>query len=199
MVVSTSRILGVTGVVAAGKSTFSQMLARRFHAEHFCADACVAKLLEENPAVQEAVCRDVHPRAYQAGTPNRRLLREIVFADADKRKALENILHPEVRKIWTARADACRQQGRHFIADIPLLLETRAVFDAVICVGCSAAVQWNRLLARPEMNEDIAKKMIASQWSLADKMTASNHVIWNDGHLDALTRQSEFLARLFDV
>jgi len=98
-----------------------------------------------------------------------------------------------------AMAADCRKTNRLFLADIPLLFEVGAqdAFDAVIVVACSEEVRRKRLTSRPGISEVIAKKMIASQAPLGDKINQSHHVVWNDGSLEALAFQSDFLSSLF--
>lgn len=126
-------------------------------------------------------------------------MRESIFANPEKKKILEGILHPRVRRAWMSEAQHCRREGIAFIADIPLLYEVGVAgfFDAVIVVACSEGIRMERLLARPGIDEAIAKKMIASQWPTDTKVREAQHVVWNDGHLEALELQANFLARLF--
>ncbi len=194
--------LGLTGGIATGKSTFAKAFASLTGAELFCADRCVHDLLENDAGVAREICSRIHPLAYHDdATPDRALIREQILAHPEKKAALEEILHPRVRMAWQADAARCRSGGKAFVADIPLLFEVGAesFFDAVITVACSEATRLHRLLARAGMNEAIAKKMIASQWPTDTKVQLSQHVVWNDGLLEALHLQADFLARTFDA
>lgn len=193
--------IGLTGGIATGKSTFATLFALRLNADFFCADSCVRDLLDHDSGVAREIREHVHPEACGPdGSPDRGFLRRLVFGDEAARRALENVLHPKVRAAWTRLAGEALQQGRPFLADIPLLFETGAasLFDAVVTVACSPEIQRERLLGRRGIDASIAKKMIASQWPIDSKIEASTHVVWNDGDLDALCTQSDFLARLFD-
>src|SRR4249919_722531 len=97
-------ILGITGGIASGKSTFCKLLVQRIPAILFDADACVGELLEEDESVRRQIQERVHADAYAAGTPNKALLRELIYDDADKKRALEQILHPLVRDRWVTEA-----------------------------------------------------------------------------------------------
>jgi dephospho-CoA kinase len=190
-------ILGITGGIASGKSTFCRLLVERIEAIPFDADACVSELLEGDSSVRELISERVHADAYASGKLNRALLRELIYTDIDKKRTLEQILHPLVRARWLAEAKEATLAGKHFVVDIPLLFETgaEAQFDRIITVGCTVETQLTRLCARPGMTTEISKKIIASQMPIDVKVPKSDHVIWNDGSLDALIAQVELLSR----
>ena len=191
-------ILGITGGIASGKSTFRNLLLQHIQAESFDADACVSELLDEDESVKKQVLEKIHPAAYGAGgRPDRALLRELIYQDADKKRALEAILHPIVRDRWLKKAQEAVTAKKIFVVDIPLLFETNAesLFDRIITVGCSTETQLARLSGRPGMTREISKKIIASQMAIGVKVSRSHHVIWNDGALDALTAQTKLFSR----
>ena len=191
-------ILGITGGIASGKSTFRNLLSQRVPAEFFDADACVGDLLDNDEAVRKEVLEKIHPAAYGAqGKPNRALLRELIYQDAGKKRTLEAILHPIVRERWLLRAREAASTKRNFVVDIPLLFETRAesFFDRIITIGCATDTQLARLRSRAGMTREISEKIIASQMPIDIKISKSDHVIWNDGAFDALAAQTELLSR----
>ena len=163
----------------------------------FDADACVHELLASDADVMTAV-----RRAFQlpTGSPlDRTALRQIVFTSPEDRHRLEQILHPVVRSRWQQLRSACTADRRHFLADIPLLFETGAetAFDATILVATSPETQRQRLAARG-LSPDLIEGMLASQWSIGQKVSLADHVIWNDGSLAGLEQQSSLLlAQLF--
>jgi dephospho-CoA kinase len=189
-------IIGLTGGIAAGKSTVREIFVARRDMPSFDADACARRLLDSDPAVAGAVQEAFGSRFLRAdGVPDRGALREQVFRDPPSRHKLEAILHPLVRSEWQAMKDLCTTAGRDFLADIPLLFETGAegFFDAVVVVGCSARTQLDRLHSRGLATE-IAKAMLASQLPIGQKIAGADFVIWNDGSLAALGRQTESMA-----
>jgi dephospho-CoA kinase len=191
-------ILGITGGIASGKSTFRNLLLQHIRAESFDADACVSELLDEDESVKKQILETIHPAAYGAGgRPDRALLRELIYQDADKKRRLEAILHPIVRDRWLKKAREASTAGKIFVVDIPLLFETssEALFDRIVTVGCSTETQLARLSGRLGMTREISKKIIASQMPIGVKISRSHHVIWNDGALDALTAQTELFSR----
>ncbi len=196
-------ILGITGGIATGKSTFAGLLAERLPGSRaFGADACVSRLLDRDPRVASRIRGLLGPEAYAPdGTANRGEIRGRIFCNETLREALEAILHPPARAALLRTIRACRREGRFLVAEIPLLFEVgwEGVFDGVITVAASGTIQRRRACARPGMTPALAKKMIASQWPLGEKMRLSHHVVWNDGSLEALSAQADFLSTLFHV
>jgi len=189
--------LGITGGIATGKSTFSEVFCRTLSAELFDADQCSRDLLANDPLIREAVRATFGPRAFDpAGQPDRAWLREVVFADPSKRRELEHILHPAIRSRWVARAADAIKTGRWLCVDIPLLYETGAQihFAAVIVVACPPATQRARLLRKRHLSETIADQIIAAQLDLAAKIAQADHLIWNDSTSSCLDRQARLLA-----
>ncbi|MFZ0708942.1 MAG: dephospho-CoA kinase [Terrimicrobiaceae bacterium] len=191
-------ILGITGGIACGKSTFRSLLLQRVQAESFDSDSCVSELLEEDKSVRQQVVGKIHPAAYTAeGRPDRALLRELIYRDPGKKRILEGILHPIVRERWLKEAEKAATGRKLFVVDIPLLFETNAEshFDRIITVGCSTETQLARLSGRQGMTHEISKRIIVSQMPIDIKVSRSHHVIWNDGALDALTAETELFSR----
>jgi len=188
-------LLGLTGGVATGKSTFTQMLARAHPFTTFDADACVHELLSTDGDIIRAVSQAFslpHPEPPIA--IDRALLRQRVFSDPSTRRRLEAIIHPAVRQRWMALRSKCLDLDQDFLADIPLLLETSAGphFDAVILVAASTETQRGRLTAKG-LEPSLAAAMLASQWPIGQKVAEADHVVWNDGSLAGLERQASLL------
>jgi dephospho-CoA kinase len=189
-------IIGITGGIASGKSTFSRALAEIRGASIFDSDACARELLDSDPSVREAVISDILPTAYRPdGMPDRAAIRALVFSDPAAKARLEAILHPLVRVRRQALADDARVEGRDLLVDIPLLFETSASsgFDLIVTVACSAEIQTRRAMSRGLTLVQV-QQIVASQWCNSQKIAQSDFVIWNDGSLRMLQAQAEELA-----
>lgn len=190
-------ILGITGGIASGKSTFRRLMLEQVDADFFDADACARELLDHNETIREKVLETISPRAYsRSGVPDRAHIREVIYGDIAKKKTLEGILHPVIRERWTSEARSAAQHARLFVVDIPLLFETRAegLFDLIVCVASSQRTQVDRLTMIRNMPEPLARKILASQWPLPVKMRAATHVVWNDAGLELLHAQADLFA-----
>lgn len=190
-------LLGITGGIASGKTTFRKLLLDRLEADFFDTDACARKLLSDG-GVRRRVTAEIDAAAYDAeGEPDRDRLRDVIYRDPGKKRLLESILHPLVRLRWTEAGRASVEKGRLFIVEIPLLFETQAEteLDRVITVACRRETQLDRLARERGMSREISEKIIASQAPLSLKIKHSHHVLWNDSHPGALIAQTELFSR----
>jgi dephospho-CoA kinase len=142
------KLLGLTGGVGMGKSTCADLLRAR-HVPVLDTDDLAREVVEPGqPALDEVRRIFGHEVIDAEGRLRRDILARRVFSDSEARKQLEGILHPRIRTLWRAQANAWRDQGRPLgVVAIPLLFETKAEteLDAVICVACSPATQLERL------------------------------------------------------
>ena len=190
-------VIGVTGGIGSGKSTFSKMLAEKLGARLFDADSAARELLESDPAVREKITTELFAEAYTPdGKPDRAAIRRLVFHDAAAKARLESILHPRIRERWTQLAAECRQNATPLVVEIPLLFETGAehLFDRIVTVACSLETQLARTAARGLTREE-AESIIRSQLPLERKTSLAHFVVWNDGSHANLENQAAELAK----
>ena len=194
--------IGITGGISTGKSTFCECVRGTLStAKLFNADQA-AHALVEFPEVQQEIRAEFGNGVFSRdGDLNREKLRAIIFGDAIKRRALERILHPRIRRQWRAEAKRHRNSPDFFFADIPLLYETggETLCDRVVVVACSHQVQVARLAQRMSINGTEAEQMIRSQMPLDEKIARADHVVWNDGSRAALMEQTRFLVALWQL
>ena len=190
-------VIGITGGVASGKSSFTEQLSRRITAEVFDADAVARRLADSDPETRSKIASQFGSEVIEIdGKLNRARLREIVFGDPGKRKTLEAILHPLVRSEWICTATAARSNKSWLLLDIPLLFEVgaEAECDMVVVVACLPATQRARIISQRGLAGEMADQMIASQTSLASKAARADYVIWNDAPTARLEEQAEIFA-----
>ena len=139
-----------------------------------------------------------------SGALDRKKLGAVVFADANRRRALEAIVHPAVRDATEAWFAALDPATPFAVADIPLLYETGRDddFDAVIVTTCEPEEQLRRVMKRDRLGETEARQRIAAQLPMAEKVARADYVIRTDGSyeetdgqvrrvLEALTQLTE--------
>jgi len=192
--------IGITGGISAGKSTFCDCVRGTLSAAKFFNADQAAHALVEVPEVQQEIRAEFGSGVFSRdGDLNREKLRAIIFGDAIKRRALERILHPRIRRQWRAEAKRHRNSPDFFFADIPLLYETggETLCDRVVVVACSENVQVARLAQRMSINGTEAEQMIRSQMPLDEKIARADHVVWNDGSRAAMMEQARFLVALW--
>src|SRR5699024_1962881 len=108
-------------------------------------------------------------------------LRQIVFDDADARRDLEAITHPRIRTEQARRRDAC--DSAYCILVVPLLVKSHMtdLVDRILVIDAPEAVQLERLVARDDIDEALARKMIAAQDARNDRLAAADDVLINTG------------------
>ncbi len=192
--------IGITGGISTGKSTFCDCLREIVPTAKFFDADLAARWLAEVPEVKEEIRGQFGGEVFSpTGDLNRAKLRAIVFDDANKRRALEQILHPRIRRQWMAEAKKHRNSPDFFFADIPLLYETggEKMCDRVVVVACSRKAQSDRLAKRKSLKGSEAEQMINSQMSLEEKIKRADHVVWNNADRAALLEQAKELVALW--
>ena len=193
--------IGITGGISTGKTSFCECLREIVPAaKFFDADQVAHQLVDLDPGVKKEIRREFGGEIFSdTGDLNRDKLRAIVFGDAAKKRALEQILHPRIRRQWSTEAETHRNSPDFFFADIPLLYETggETLCDRVVVVACSSKVQLRWLMERTSLGRAAAEEMINSQMSLDKKIRRADHVVWNNGPRAALTEQARFLVALW--
>ncbi len=166
----------------------------------FDADVAARELADRDPEVRGLIEKEFGAAVYSlSGGLNRKAVRAIVFADADKKRALEQILHPRIRRQWSLEAEGHRNSTELFFADIPLLYETggETLCDRVVVVACSPDLQLERLMARTDLPKAEAQQMIEAQMPLTEKIRRADHLVWNNGGRDVLKEQGRLLVDLW--
>lgn len=192
--------IGITGGVSTGKSTFCDCLGQLLpEAKFFDADRAAHQLVDLEDVKQELLAQFGHGIFSPNGDLNRATLRAIVFQNAAKRRALERILHPQIRQQWSVEADKHRKTPEFFFADIPLLYETagETLCDRVVVVACSPDVQLANLMRKMGVERAAAEAMINSQMPLEEKIKKADHVIWNNADRFTLADQAASLVALW--
>jgi len=185
------RRAALTGGIATGKS----YVRSRFEAlgvPTIDSDLLAREVVAPGTPGLEAVVREFGPDILAAtGALDRKRLGAIVFSDPAKRRALEAIIHPAVRRAsdaWFASLDPATPFA---IADIPLLYETGRDkdFDAVIVTACDPEEQVRRVVRRDGLTEVEARQRIAAQLPIEDKVSRADFVIRTDGSFAETDRQ----------
>jgi dephospho-CoA kinase len=180
------KLIGLTGGIASGKSTAGKMLAAAgvavIDADVLARDAVAVG----SPGLAAVVERFGSEVLLPDGSLDRKQLGSIVFQNDEARRALNQIVHPEVGRLAGARLDQLRAAGVDVaVYEVPLLFENGldAAMDATVLVACSDAVQLQRTMQRDSLDEASARARISSQMSLADKRKRAKVVVENDGSL----------------
>jgi len=166
--------VGLTGGVASGKSTVSAILAE-LGAVVIDADLLAREVVAPGTEGLALVVQVFGPGVLTAeGELDRPAMGAMVFADEEKRRALEAIIHPRVRERGR-QLEIEAPEGAVVVHDIPLLVETGqpSHFDAVLVVDVPTEVQTQRMVELRGMTPEDAAARIAAQEPLAVRLTKS--------------------------
>lgn len=184
------KIIGLTGGIASGKTTVSDYLKERGYTV-LDADAYSRKTTAKNgpaiPAIKQAFGDDI---VNTSGELDRKKLGSIIFNDADKRRELNEIVHPLIREMMNSDEQKFIKEG-HVFLDIPLLFENglNERCDFVVTVFVDRETQIKRLTARNDLTVEEAEARINSQMPLTEKVRMSEYHLDNNGNLEELYEQ----------
>ncbi|EME2737751.1 TPA: dephospho-CoA kinase [Staphylococcus aureus] len=177
------KVIGLTGGIASGKSTVSELLS-----------VFGFKVVDADKAAREAVKKGSKGLAQvrevfgdeaidENGEMNRHYMGDLVFNHPEKRLELNAIIHPIVRDIMEEEKQEYLKQGYNVIMDIPLLFENELenTVDEVWVVYTSESIQMDRLMQRNNLSLEDAKARVYSQISIDKKSRMADHVIDNLG------------------
>jgi dephospho-CoA kinase len=187
-------ILGLTGSIGMGKSTTAAMF-RELGIPVHDSDATVHRLYSGAAA---PLIETAFPGVVEAGTVNRTLLGKHVLGNAEAMQRLEAIVHPLVRaEEQTFLKTAAASRAPVAVVDIPLLFETKGEnrVDVIVVVSAPAEVQRQRILARPGMNEERFRQILARQMPDKEKRSRAHFVVDTGHGLDHARRQVRDILR----
>lgn len=180
--------IGLTGGIAAGKSTVARRLADEHGALIIDADAIVRKLQEPGGRGLAAIVAEFGEDMLTAdGTLDRARLGALIFNDEGARARLNAIIHPMVREEAQRIADSAAP-GQLIIEDIPLLVESGQAgrFDHVMVVEAPLAERVRRMVEDRGMSEGDAHVRIKAQATDEQRREVASHVLVNHGSVDEL-------------
>ncbi|MDW8551836.1 dephospho-CoA kinase [Staphylococcus nepalensis] len=175
------KVIGLTGGIASGKSTVSELLS--VHGFKIVdADIASRKAVEKGSKGLDQVRATFGDEAIgEDGNMNRSYVGDLVFNHPEKRLELNEIVHPIVREIMEKEKEAYLEDGYNVIMDIPLLYENdlQDTVDEVWLVYTSESMQIDRLMQRNDISMEDAKARVYSQISIDKKRRMADHVIDN--------------------
>lgn len=188
--------IGLTGGIASGKSTVSQIL-RECGAVVIDADVIAREVVQPGSPGLQAIVSTFGPEILTAaGELDRAKLGSIVFAEPQQRKLLESITHPLVRDRMWAQVEEQRLLGLPAVVlDVPLLIEggLHRQMDRVWVVRLDPEIQLVRLMKRDKIDQSAALARLAAQMPLAEKLRHASAVIDNGGDLAETRAQVQAL------
>lgn len=182
-----TKIIGLTGGIATGKSTVSNYLAEKYAIPVFDADIFARDAVKNNsPIFTSIIDRYSQDILLDNNTLNRTKLGSIIFNNPQERQWLENQIHPFVYDCFKSLIPTLNQEINLF--SIPLLFEAKMtdLVSEIWVVTCDYQQQLTRLQERNNLSKKDAIARINSQMPLADKEKLADIVIDNNGDLTHL-------------
>lgn len=187
-------IIGLTGSIGTGKSTVANLF-KELGAYVIDWDVLAREVQRPHLKAWEGIVEYFGNEVLNTDlTLNRPKLAQMVFGDMEKVKKLNQIVHPEIYKEDARLTEEIRKLDPEamIIKDIPLLSKEGhgKLMDKIVVVYANEQNQLKRL-EKKGMNTEEAKKRIASQLPLSEKVKFADFVIYNDGSVEETKRQVE--------
>jgi dephospho-CoA kinase len=181
-------VVGLTGGIGSGKTTFASLLSER-GAQIIDADALGRDALRPAQPAWHSVVSQFGDEILQANSleVDRKRLAAIVFSQPHKLAALNAIVHPVIIKAIADHLERLSRTDEIVVLDAALT----ASLDAVIAVTAPREVRKTRLQRGRDMDPlDIEARMNA-QANPAEVAARADMVVRNDGDLEALVAEAE--------
>lgn len=185
-----SRILGLTGGIACGKSTISAYL-KEFGLSVIDADECSRAVVEKGSIGLEKLTEIFGNKILENdGTLNRKALGQIVFSDSEQLSLLNSVMEPLIREEISRRLNQ-ENNADLVVLDAPLLIEQHydKICDFIMTIDVPKKIQLERLIERDNLSEDEAKSRIESQLSSRERNGFADVVIDSSGTVEQTRKQ----------
>ena len=181
-----TKIIGLTGGIASGKTTIVNFLKKKKYAIHD-SDAVVKKIYSfPKPSFIKYLKNIGLSDSIKKRTINKNIIRNEVFNNKSKKKNLEKFIHKEVGKSRTQFLKYHKKRNTKIVfLDIPLLFECKLekICDYVILLYAPIKTRKQRAMKRKDMNKKILNKITKTQLSDKIKRTKSDFVISTSGNI----------------
>jgi dephospho-CoA kinase len=183
------KLIGLTGAIGSGKSSVSALLASK-GAIIIDGDGIAKQLQQKGSATLQKMVDEFGDILLDTGELDRAKVAQLVFGDADLLKRLNAIMHPAISAEILRQIEMNMATNNVVVLDMPLLVENpREGMSGLVVVDVDPEVAISRLVQFRHMNEDDARRRMASQASREDRLKVADRVIDNSGSPDELDAQ----------
>ena len=186
-----TKIIGITGGIASGKSTVVAEI-RKHGYQVIDADQVVHELQAKGGKLYQALCNWLGTDILQeSGELDRKKLGQLIFSSKDMLEKSSRLQNGIIREELARRRDELAKTQKVFFMDIPLLIEHDYMewFDDIWLVHLDEKTQLERLVMRNHFSKEEAKKRMASQMSTEAKKPYADKLLDNSGDLTELKAQ----------
>ena len=193
-----SLVIGLTGGIASGKTSFAQFLAKLGHGiiETDVLGKEVSSIPEIIQQIQQALGNQVVDR--DSGLLKRAKLAEIVFQDKSKLQQLQEILHPPIRQKTLARIEVLKQKNTELIfVETGILFESNFVVFCDLSLACIASkdLRLRRAMERDSRTQEQIQAILDTQLSNQELIARADILVDMSGNLGNLGEQAGSLIR----
>ena len=181
--------IGLSGGIASGKTIVSDEFSS-LGADIIDTDIIARELIFPGSETLNKIVSVFGENVLQDdGNLNRKLMRQIIFSEKDKKITLEKIMHPKIQNEVKLKIQSA--SGQYQIIVVPLLLQSPILdfVDRVLIIDCDEKIQINRLMNRDNISEELAKKMIENQSKREERLAIADDVILNEGRLEEIKHE----------
>ena len=188
-------LVGLTGGIGSGKSTVARLLDRRgavvIDADQLARETIAAGTEGFDRVVAAFGGGVVRPD----GELDRVALADQIFADPERKAALEAIVHPRVARLFADRVEAYRDTDRVVVYVTPLLVEVglAPAFDVVVVVTATPQLRVSRVASERGLDPEDVRRRMAAQATDAQRAEVADILLDNDGTLRELEAQVDRL------
>lgn len=178
--------VAITGGIGSGKSTVSSILREMGYVVFDCDE--ISRQVACSVEVLEKIKKEFGSKFVVGNQLQRKKLAEFVFADAQRTKRLNEIMHPPVISELKRRLEECGE--KIVFAEVPLLFETGMdkMFDNIWIVVADENERINRVQKRDSLDEKSIKDRIKNQTDYEKSQFSAHTIIKNDGDLKKLAQ-----------
>ncbi|MEM7468980.1 MAG: dephospho-CoA kinase [Pseudomonadota bacterium] len=182
-------VIGVTGGIGSGKSAVCREFEKR-NIDVVDADIASRQVVEPGSDGLREIVEYFGQRVIaESGELNRTKLRDIIFADDNKREYLESILHPKIRQLIERQLS--ESSSVYTLLCVPLLIERGSSYPVgrILVVDCPEETQISRVMQRDDLTRSQVLAIMSNQASREERLSKADDVIINDGPLEELENQ----------
>jgi len=191
-------IIGVTGGIGCGKTTFCSILSAKLNAPILDADK-ISREAMNSDEILTRMCNFFSSDIFDnTGNIDRKKVAQIAFSDETKLKKLNSIIHPYVMKQIRDQITILSDTHQHVILDVPIpITDFKLLCDYIITVWADLDIRIKRISSRSNMTDDEILDRIKKQMSQEEYESLANTVVYNNNSVEVLEEKVCELIELF--
>ena len=183
------KLIGLTGAIGSGKSSVSALFERK-GAIIIDGDGIAKQLQQKGSTTLQKMVDEFGDILLESGELDRAKVAKLVFGDAEMLKRLNAIMHPAIGIEILRQIELNMTTDNVVLLDMPLLVENpRDGMSGLVVVDVDPEVAIARLVQFRNMNEEDARRRMASQASREDRLKVADRIIDNSGNPESLGSQ----------